>query len=209
LSNGEEYVIQDTREILSNQSESYRAIAAFPPFQVANLLFDNFETTIDHICPVLHNPTARAMIQTTYLRIHQKNEVVPPGQAALLLSIFSLSAFFYQVTAESKVATSSLEATHLSKIWAIAALDMLNNSQRTTSGTLEDVQAYIVMSFVTYHLDGFSSRNRHVTAMAASIAKDLRLHRLDANPPNPLDLHAVINDRVKRRVFWHIVSTDW
>jgi hypothetical protein len=208
LSNGADYVIQNTREALSIQGDGYRASVAFPPFRVAMLLFDNFETTIDHMCCVLHNPTVRTFIRTNYLRIHQ-NEVVPPGQAALLLSIFSLSAFFYPVTTNSEVATTSLEATHLSKIWATAALDMLNNSQRHTSGNLEDVQAYIIMSFVTYHLDGFSARNRYVAAMAASVAKDLGLHRLDANSPDPLDLHAVISDRVKRRVFWHIVSTDW
>lgn len=201
-------MIKHTREILSLPCDGYRASIAFPPFHVANLLFDNFEKTIDHVCYVLHNPTLQTLIRTAYLRIHQ-NEVFPPGQAALLLSVFSLSAFFYPVTAKSEVATTILEATHLSKIWATAALDMLNSSQHQTSGSLEDVQAYIIMSFVTYHVDGFSARNRYIAAMAASMAKDLGLHRLDANAPDPLNVSALINERVKRRVFWHIVSTDW
>ena len=69
------------------------------------------------------------------------------------------------------------------------------------------------MSYMTYHLDGFSPRQRLLSASAATIAKDLRLHRLDADgglsKESGLDAHVAIDREVKRRVFWHIVATDW
>jgi hypothetical protein len=164
------------------------------------------------MCRVLHIPTVRSLVKTFYLRISQ-NESVLPGQAALLLSLFALSAFFYRPFDNSPVATTEHDAVHLSKFWSKGALDVLDHSHRNTSGSLEDIQASILMSYVTYHLDGFSARGRHLSTAAASIARDLRLHRLDADNESPTEretsLHVLIDRKAKRRVFWHIASTDW
>ena len=69
------------------------------------------------------------------------------------------------------------------------------------------------MSLVTYHLDGFSARGCLLSTAAASIARDLRLHRLDANnelsTENEASVRVLIDREVKRRVFWYIASTDW
>lgn len=137
-----------------------------------------------------------------------------PGQAALVLSLFALAAYFYQPFAHSEVATTEKDAHHLCKLLSRGALDVLDYSRRNTSGTLEDVQAYILMSLVTYHLDGFSARGRLLSTTALSIARELRLHQLDAEnessaTENETDPRSLVDREVKRRVFWHIVSTDW
>lgn len=186
---------------------------AFPTYSTAVMLFDNFEANVDHVCRILHNPTTRSLMKNIYLRLSQK-EHVPPGQAALMLSIFSLSAFFYHASAGSELATTDRDTVYLSKFWGAAAMDVLDHSHRDTSGSLEDIQAAILMSYVTYHLDGFSARGRLLSTVAASIAKDLRLHRLDAesllsSKDQPISLRESIDREVKRRVFWHITATDW
>ncbi|CAM1506034.1 Fc.00g056750.m01.CDS01 [Cosmosporella sp. VM-42] len=94
------------------------------------------------------------------------------------------------------------------------ALDALDYSRRNTSSTLEDVQAHIFMSFITYHVDGFSARGRILLTTAISIARELRLHRLDAetespNAENQSNASALIDLEIKRRVFWHLAATDW
>lgn len=119
-------------------------------------------------------------MRAVYSQITQ-NEPVVPGQAALLLSIFALAAYFYRPSVYSEVATSQQDVVHISKMFSREALDVLDYSRRATSGTLEDVQAYILMSFVTFHLDGFSARGRILSTTALSIARELRLHRLDAD----------------------------
>lgn len=158
-------------------------------------------------------PTVRSLLKTFYLRINQ-DESVLPGQAALLISIFAIGVYFYQPFDNSEVATTTQATTHLSKVFSVAALNALDYSRQSTSGTLEDAQAYILMSFVAYHLDGFSARGRLLLTAATSIARELRLHRLDANNESSVvgsetNIRLLIDREVKRRVFWHIASTDW
>lgn len=87
---------------------------------------------------------------------------------------------------------------------------MLDHSIRATGGNIEDVQAYILMSYHIYHFEGFSARQRFLSTAALAIARDLRLHRLDLDVDEDLtDMHVFIDNEVKRRVFWHLASTEW
>ncbi|CAJ2502932.1 Uu.00g103260.m01.CDS01 [Anthostomella pinea] len=184
----------------------------FPPYEVSVLLLENYVDNVDHVCRILHIPTVRSLLKTFYLRMSQ-DESVLPGQAALLLSLFALSAFFYEPALGSEVPTTGRDAVRLSKFWSSGALDVLDHSQRNTSGTLEDLQAVILMTYVTKHLDGYSARARLLTTTAISIARDLRLHRLDAeNEPQKeqgTSIRALVDLEVKRRIFWHIAASDW
>lgn len=152
-------------------------------------------------------------MKTFYLRINQSQSVLP-GQAALLLSIFAIATYFYQPFESSEIATSKRDSINLYKILSQGALDVLEYSYRNSPGTLEDVQAYILTSFVAYHLDSLSTKGRLLLATAASIARELRLHRLDAGgelavAENEASVRILIDREVRRRVFWHIASTDW
>ncbi|KAK6952646.1 hypothetical protein Daesc_004936 [Daldinia eschscholtzii] len=191
---------------------SSNTTVTFPAYREATLLFQNFESHLDHMCRILHIPTIRSLIKTVYMRLGQ-GESVPLGQAGLLLSIFALSAFFYRCSENSDIASDEQEAVHLSKVIGKAALDVLDYSRRNTSGTFEDVQAHIFMSLLYFHLDGFSARGRLLSTMAASMARDLRLHRLDAADERPAEkeagVRALIDLEVRRRVFWHITAEDW
>ncbi|KAI2469132.1 hypothetical protein F4781DRAFT_236260 [Annulohypoxylon bovei var. microspora] len=220
LSHGLAFRISTTREIRASlQSrialDNYQAngiIVPFPAYTAANLLFRSFESHLDPMCSILHIATVRTLIKTLCLKLSQ-GEPVPPEQAALLLSIFALSAFFYQPSESSEVAATEQDAVNLSKALCKGALDVLDHSRRNTSGTLEDVQAYIIMSLVIFHLDGFSARGRLMLTTAVSIARDLGLNRLDAEDESPAEdeysVRASIDREVKRRVFWHITTEDW
>lgn len=225
MSNGLTFRISSTREIFETQSSLQHSnpvsdddrktdtIVAFPVYRVAALLFESYDSNVDQLCHILHKPTVRSLIKIIYIRINQ-SEPVLPGQAALLLSIFAIAAYFYQPVGDSEVATTKQAAIHLSKRLSRGALDVLDYSRRNTSGTLEDVQASILMSFVTYHLDGFSARGRLLSTTAASLARELRLHRLDAEDESTatgseISVRILIDRETKRRVFWQIASTDW
>ncbi|KAI1463571.1 uncharacterized protein F4812DRAFT_453515 [Daldinia caldariorum] len=221
LSHGLVFRIDKAREIHRAHASPQDTIASyplgniiitFPTYREAALLFQNFESNIDQMCRILHIPTTKSLIKTTYMKLGQ-GEAVPLGQAGLLLSIFALSGFFYRCSENSEIATSEQEAVHISKVIGKAALDVLDYSRRNTSGTLEDVQAYIFMSLVSFHLDGFSARGRLLSATAAAIARDLRLHRLDAADERPAKEETSVRDlidrEVRRRVFWHITAEDW
>jgi hypothetical protein len=198
---------------ISNNGWSKDPVVTFPSYHIAALLFQSFESNVGHLCPILHIPSIRSLIKSIYFCAHQ-GESILPGQAALLLSIFAIAAYFYQPFESSEVATAKETAIELSKSLTKGALDVLDYSRRNTSGTLEDVQAYIIMSLMMYHLDGFSARGRLLSTSAISIARELRLHQLDDGNDLPVahsknNARALIDREIKRRVFWYIASTDW
>ena len=198
---------------VSDYDRSNDTVVTFPIYTLANLLCESYESRVHHLCNILHIPTVRSLIRTVHLRISQ-NESILPSQAALLLSIFAIAAYFYQPFNGSEVSSTKIDTIHLSRIFSRNALDVLDFSRRNTSGTLKDVQASILMSVVTYHIDGFSARGRLLMTTAISIARELRLHRLDAEnesttTENETSFCVLIDREIKRRVFWHIASTDW
>ncbi|KAF7538736.1 hypothetical protein G7054_g2706 [Neopestalotiopsis clavispora] len=184
----------------------------FPSYRVAVLLLDSYERSVDHICHVLHLPSTRAMMRTAYLRLGRQ-ETIAPGQAAILLAVFAFSVYFYESSPASEVATREADAVALCRHWSKGAMDVLDYSQRHSAGSLEDVQACIIMSYVTYYLEGMSKKGRMLMASAISIARDLRLNRLDAEDGasggKEDERGAVVGREVKRRIFWHLVTTDW
>ncbi|KAI0875477.1 hypothetical protein GGS24DRAFT_489294 [Hypoxylon argillaceum] len=220
LSDDLAFTISSVDEILEQPEHSQhvsststgRTIITLPTYKTAVILFDCFEAEVDHMCRVLHLPAVRSLMKTFYIRINQ-NESILPSHAALLLSLFALSAFFYRPAGNAKVVTTDNVTTRLSRYWSRGALDVLEYSRRNTSGALEDIQGLILMSYVTYHLDGFSARYRYLLALAVSMARDLGLHRTDADDYATTDrsssLRVLIDNEVKRRVYWHLVASDW
>ncbi|ETS83553.1 hypothetical protein PFICI_05429 [Pestalotiopsis fici W106-1] len=185
----------------------------FPSYSAAVLLLDSYERSVDYVCHVLHLPSTRAMMRTAYLRLGRQ-ETIAPGQAAVLLAVFAFSVYFYEAAPASEVATGERDALALCRHWSKGAMDILDYSQRHSTGSLEDVQACVIMSYVTYYLEGMSKKGRMLMASAVAIARDLRLNRLDAeddvvHKDDERTAQAVICQEVKRRIFWHLVATDW
>lgn len=188
-----------------------KILVTFPSYGIASQLLRNYESSVNQMYPVLYIPEARSLIKKFYLQINQ-NESIKLGHAALLLSIFAISAFFYRTSPDSEVATTEKDAVYLSQILSTSALNVLDHSRRSTSGTLEDVQANILTVLLVQQLDGFSARARLLLSNAISAARDLRLHRLDAEDEvqtNAVDPSLGVQREVRRRVFWFIASADW
>lgn len=187
-------------------------MVTFPTYKVADQLLQSYELHVVQLCPIVHLPSLRSLLKTSYVRINQ-HESVPPGQAALLLSILAIAAFFYPPSAHSDVATTEQDTVNLCRLFSKSALDVQDHSRRNTSGSLEDIQACIILSHVFFHLEGFSARGRLLLTTAASIAKDLRLHRLDIDDGESVEQETevcvLIEREITRRVFWYIASTDW
>ncbi|KAL5382429.1 hypothetical protein DPSP01_006529 [Paraphaeosphaeria sporulosa] len=208
------YEVRSTSDILalSGQEQQFsRNVIRLPPFSTASVLLHTYETKISSICPIVHIPTVRSLLRTSYFRLNN-SAIISPSSIAVLLAVFALGAFFGDTSSTSEVAATEADGIALSKAFSRHALDLLDQSRRTSSGTLEDVQAHILMSLALSHIDGFSARSRMLFSSALSLARDLRLHRLDeseapkAAPRNARDL---IDEEFKRRVFWYLASEDW
>jgi len=167
---------------------------------------------IDNLQHVIYIPQVRTMVDEIYSNIKNAEKLVP-GQLALFLAILASAAAIYQFfTDDVPLELSISDASQVSLYWTNSALEMLDVSRRTCEGVIEDIQATILLSFLLYHLEGFSARARGLFASALCIARDLSLHKIDLPSSQASDARTqtdAISLEIKRRVFWHAVATDW
>lgn len=106
--------------------------------------------------------------------------------------------------------SSRQEAMSICKLWLRHGLDCVSISRRVGAGTLHDVMMCIVLTFLVFNLEGFSVRARSLHASALTISRDLGLHKIDSpmgREENAKDNHITVE--IKRRLWWHVASTDW
>ena len=94
--------------------------------------------------------------------------------------------------------------------WLRNTLDLFETILRSGNPTLETIQAMIISGFFLFHLEGYSTKLLSAQCAAFSIARDLGLHKVDS-PANVEKSHRVdeVYKEMCRRVWWHLVGTDW
>lgn len=192
--------------------QSERRSFYLPSKQDATFLLDMYIHYIDNLQHVLHLPYIRTMMDDIYSNYQDPDQLFS-GQLALLLAIVASAAAVYQYfAANTQLEASETDAHNVSLFWANSALEMLEISRRTSEGHIEDVQATIVLSFLMYHLEGFSVRTRALFSSGLYLARDLSLHKIDGPGIRSADFRAREDPvclEVKRRIIWHAVATDW
>lgn len=187
-------------------------IVRLPEYREAVKLFESYEANVDDTCRILHVPSVRSLMRTFYLRMHGNLSFIP-SQAALLLSIFALGSLYCWPSQLLEDSIRGRDKRFFSKIWTEGALDILDHCRRHATCTLEDVQAHVLMSIASFHIDGVSERKRLLMATAIAIAIDLRLHQTDACHESDSErinnVGELVELEVKRRVFWFLASADW
>lgn len=175
-----------------------------PTKDEASTLMEFYFDYIGGLQHVLDVSSVRRIKETLYSNLEQGLPVAH-GHAALLLTIFACSTAL--CSGESSPLYSPAVASQVTIAWVRAALEVLDFSRRTTEGSLEDIQGSILMTFLLYHFEGFSARARRLFAVAVVTAREIGLHKLDALASSRHGDPA--ENEVKRRVWWHLVATDW
>ena len=186
-----------------------------PAYADARILFDIYGRYVCHFHNIVHMPSFRKSLEGLYLNLSRK-EAVNTDHAALVLAVFSTVMCYIKLSDENDIypieITTDSETIFLS--WFRAALDLLDHSRRVLAGSLEIVQASIILVFLDYNLEGFTSRARAVLTQGLQTGKELALHRLDS--PAAVrrreiapTIDSLIETEMKRRVWWHMISTDW
>ena len=184
---------------------------SLPSQTEATALFENYATQVDYIYRILHLPTVRTRLEELYASLARGDEV-DPGTVALFLSIFANSAYFWTPRGcIGHLFSSVREATRGALLWSKTALDVMNHLDRTMSGGIEDVQARMILVLLVYNFEGISTVTRCLHASALMIARSLHLHRTDCSKHEKETnfKESIIETEVKRRVWWHLTTTDW
>jgi hypothetical protein len=196
----------------SPQDQPAARCILLPPKDEASALLEIYLKYIDDLQHVTYVPTVRNMIETLYARLAE-GLAVTHSHVALLLTMLANAA---ALCSFSPISVPSLfsgrDPSQVSAVWANEALEVLDLSNRTTSGSLEDVQAGLILAFLFFHTEGIASNARWLFTRAISTARCLSLHKLDA-PSSQSSASSAPGEtaeiEIKRRVWWHLTSTDW
>ncbi len=177
------------------------------PREQADALLHDYIDQVYPLLPVIHGPTTRTLVAELYGQL-SRGEGIKPQVAALVLSIGSIAAFFWQPDAGSHGDfASTKEAAEASAMWRQWAFNILSNSKCLSRGTMEEVQAWTLLGFISYSAEGCSYRFRFFHNCALTHARELSLHLVDS-PRSEHDEGGVTRE-LKRRLWWHIAATDW
>ncbi|KAK4496649.1 hypothetical protein PRZ48_012631 [Zasmidium cellare] len=184
-----------------------------PPYHVAVRFLNVYAENLDAMQHVLHVEHTRNMVDRVYTQI-QANDRIDPGALALILSICASVGLYWMVGFHRgpDVFGDQLTANKVSTEWSRQALYAIEQVRvSTTETSLEAVQACIMLTFLFYHVEGFTVRVRMMHSTAIAMARDQGLQKLDTKAARTADLTQVgiIEKEVRRKVWWHLSCTDW
>lgn len=194
-----------------NEAQAWPVSVQLPTRDEAMILSQYFLENVQYLHPVFQPHSLQRVIDAVYA-CPDTPAPSKVADVALLLSILASASHLWKPQrSKCLVFLSAKETASMSLIWSNAALDILEYSRRTTAASIEDLQATIVISYVIYNAQGFSSMFRSLHSNIIMMARDLSLHKTDSPrrsgatdpPPSQIELDA------KRRLWWHIAATDW
>lgn len=206
-----------------NGSRVIRRIC-LPEREEARILFQTFAKSLGSWYHIYHKRTVGVLLDKTYYQIACGHN---PGlsQVALLLSIFASGAYFQASTAwPESVFSEPRVANQLSMNWKQNTLDIMDHIERsTTPTTMEQLQATIIMSLMIQNYEGMlngyakdiailnskglSKKYWLLHSTSITLARDLSIHVLDH--PRRARSNDLVENEVKRRIWWYITTTDW
>ncbi|KAI1125268.1 hypothetical protein F5Y10DRAFT_12247 [Nemania abortiva] len=175
--------------------------------EALTLLRDFFENPY-HLLPIVYEPSVRSLVETFYTQVEQGHEGDPTA-AALILSIASLGASFFNHRGTAHTIFASTEAaTRASFVWRQTALTILDDPQFPTAGSLESCQARAILAYAVSNLEGCSALFRLLHSSSVAIARDISLHLIDSTATARTSDDNATRE-IKRRLWWHLAATDW
>lgn len=138
-----------------------------------------------------------------------KPEQIPLGHAILVLSVLATATFYW---AESDFSDDFLpnlgDASIKNAVWMAATGNLIDLCSRSNCKSLEIVQGLVVFSNTIGHIEGPTHRHRCYFNQALTMARELELHTSDL-PGGHSSGYTQVQEEVRRRVWWYLVTTDW
>lgn len=183
-------------------------LAALPDQGTADVLLNHYIANVSWVYHIIHSPTVRAQLQGIYTSLNACKLPNLP-HLAVVATIISIGAYFKSGLAHGPSTRGEIKAS--CQKWAVLAQRALLDAHHNVSPTVETMQANILIS---QYLPNFAQTNMHASFIGDLIvaAHILGLHQVDNRRNRKLrEQHGVnfIELELKRRIWWHIVSTDW
>jgi hypothetical protein len=172
----------------------------------ALLFLQDFFENPYHLLPIIHESSGPIFINEFYDSL-LSGQTVNPACAALILGISAVSAYFWSDHIKSHYNFASAnEAARASIIWRRSSQNILDQSQHTYN-CLEDIQARAILAYLVYNVEGCSAQFRFLHSCSVAVAHDGSLHLVDS--PRTEQQDDAPTREIKRRLWWHLASSDW
>ncbi|XMA13950.1 hypothetical protein WAI453_006741 [Rhynchosporium graminicola] len=201
------FVFSVTRPIMAPTFDHNLAVL-LPTRAQGEILLDYYLDNVNWIYHVIHVPTVKVRFDAVYNSI-EMSQSPNHSHLALISTIFALSAYFS--TATSRMYFKHSEAMFHSRRWTILAQEALSASNCLAEPNIETLQSLILISQHMMANIGAIATIRTLSATIIYAARTMSLHTIDAARTKKLRENTVVDYvdlEVKRRLWWHIVSTD-
>lgn len=179
------------------------------PRDEAVAMVHDFVENAYHLMPIVHIASARSVIDHVYSTLDMGHAgAIDPDHVAFILAFCAACAFFWSgaVPCQHRFETEQA-AIDASLVWRTSALVALEEAQRTESRLLEGAQAYAILAYLAYNIDGPSSRFYRLHTCSVTTCRELGVHLVDR--PGRESTDDAATREVKRRLWWHVTATDW
>ncbi|KAK0106282.1 hypothetical protein ONS96_003922 [Cadophora gregata f. sp. sojae] len=183
--------------------------ALLPSRRQGEILLEYYLNHVNWIYHLIHKPTVRRLFDTLYTKIDM-GEMPDFGHLSLIATIFALSAYF--CSPSSGLYFKSSEAMNYSRRWTKLAQEALSAANCLAHPTVETLSALILIAGHMMANIGAIATLRTLSVTIMHTARTMSLHTLDTSRNKKLREDTTVDHvdlEVKRRLWWHIASTDW
>jgi hypothetical protein len=158
---------------------------------------------------IIHVPTVRKQFDELYMCL-ESNQLPNYGHLALISTIYAICAYFSSPSTD--LCFKNAEGTSYCHRWTLLAQEALSAANCLSNPTLETLQSLLLISQHLIPNVGALASLKTFIATATHAARALSLHQTDSvsNKRQRENMEVDWAEvEVKRRIWWHITSTDW
>lgn len=182
----------------------------FPTYSDAEMLLDLFTKTVNAIYPILHIPSAWLWLKELYANINA-DRLPSATQLAFFLAIFAGAVYISKNDLLFETASlSGRSKMALAESWLKQAVFLL--TQPPVPASTQALQTFAHLAHLCSQIEGLTGSLGILSTTGTHMAKSMKIHRLDTpryreeRLKNGADM---VDIEVKRRIWWHIVASDW
>ncbi|KAJ5958930.1 uncharacterized protein N7479_006080 [Penicillium vulpinum] len=207
---GNALIFMESNQHPRDQSSACLAfeISCLPTLGQTHVIFDHFVHSTHLNFGVLHVPSTRAILEDSYHRL-QLGKTLSATTLLLLFSIISSAAFTWTPTLLKRLCITSFEAKDLHAAYSRLALGLLDHDLPPSTSALAGIST---LTYLHTNAEGLPDKVHQLRARGLLMARAMRIHCLDtpkSRDQRRLNGYDGIEVEVQRRIWWHMVSSDW
>lgn len=186
------------------------SIEEFPTYEDGKMLLEMFLSTIDATYRILHVPTTRIWLEELYDNV-QSHSSPPRTQLAFFLGIYAGAAYVSKRKLVFQAASlNGRTQISLAETWLESAASLLTDPPVPPS--IQALQALTHLTHLCTQVEGFNGTFGTVSMLCLHMARSMKIQRLDTSRARSERMKIgadMVEVEIKRRVWWHLVSSDW